>query len=216
MAALSVPKTSLSNDITMAYFDPQKNPEFIVDVILIWYSYVDIISQSWPTTNLCDPSSPVFHTNHQLILNSGSFGSKDIITHWCIILVKADYYSGHPCTWASSIHIAIELVKDHIFLLISHATPKAMTLKRLQEATESNPFLQLVITTVQNGQWNVFLQMPGNFIPDTQTISKSYFIFAIQQTLTVTNTNLPLWEARIVKPIVSWPYLWLMKETKEW
>lgn len=63
-------------------------------------------------------------------------------------------FSRHPCTHASGIHTVRESAEAHVFFLTSHAISKAMTLHRVQEATNGDPCLEYVITMVQNGQQN--------------------------------------------------------------
>lgn len=68
----------------------------------------------------------------------------------------ADYMSRHPVQTENGQHTrATKVAEEYVNFLAQHATPKAMTLNEIKEATLKDPVLQKVSDHIRNNTWHL-------------------------------------------------------------
>lgn len=69
-------------------------------------------------------------------------------------LNEADYLSRHPVTNTQEDQQMEDLAENYVNFVTNHAIPKLMTLEEIKNATEKDPILTRVKTSLQTGIWN--------------------------------------------------------------
>ncbi len=105
----------------------------------------------------------------------------------------SDFMSRHPQNVSDSIEQATE---EHINLITTHAVPKNVTLKDIQQATTEDEILQLCITAINTNNWHrAKQQAPGHLQQEMDSL------YQIRHELSVVSTgDIILRDHRIIIP----------------